>query len=68
MLDPVVLDAAGQVIGFWAAEQLETARVVFPFSLAALDVLRPRRPEGEALACVAAIQLQGAWLTRSTSM
>ena len=46
-----MLDAAGQVIGFWAAEQLESARVVFPFSLAALDVYGPRRPEGEALTC-----------------
>jgi phosphopantetheinyl transferase len=65
VLDPIVLDAAGQVIGFWAAEQLETARVVFPFSLAALDVYGPRRPEGEALSCVAAIELGGARLTRS---
>ena len=51
VLDPVVLDAAGQVIGFWAAERLERGPVVFPFRLAALDVHGPRRPEGEALAC-----------------
>jgi phosphopantetheinyl transferase len=65
VLDPVVLDAAGQVIGFWAAEQFETARVVFPFSLGALDVFGSRRPEGEALTCVAAIGLEGPRLTRS---
>ena len=47
MLDPVVLDAAGQVIGFWAAERLERGRVVFPFRLAALDVSgRGRRRRG----------------------
>src|SRR5262249_56981696 len=59
VLDPVVLDAAGQVIGFWAAEMLEQAPVVFPFRLAALDVYGPSLPEGEALACVATIRLEG---------
>ena len=41
MLDPVLLDAAGQLIGFWAADELERGRVVFPFRLAALDVYAP---------------------------
>jgi acyl transferase domain-containing protein/phosphopantetheinyl transferase len=59
VLDPVVLDAAGQVIGFWAAEMLEQAPVVFPFRLAALDVYGPSLTEGEQLACVAAIRLEG---------
>jgi len=65
VLDPVVLDAAGQVIGFWAAEHLETGRVIFPFRLAALDVFGPRRPEGEALTCSAAVELVGDQLVRS---
>jgi phosphopantetheinyl transferase (holo-ACP synthase) len=59
VLDPVVLDAAGQVIGFWAAEMLEQAPVVFPFRLAALDVYGPSLPAGEPLGCVAAIRLEG---------
>jgi acyl transferase domain-containing protein/phosphopantetheinyl transferase (holo-ACP synthase) len=65
VLDPVVLDAAGQVIGFWAAEQLERARIVFPFRLAALELYGPRRPEGEAITCAAAIELVGDVLMRS---
>jgi acyl transferase domain-containing protein/phosphopantetheinyl transferase len=65
VMDPVVLDAAGQVIGFWAAEQLDRARVVFPFRLAALDLYGPRRPEGESLACTAAIEVVGDALVRS---
>jgi acyl transferase domain-containing protein/phosphopantetheinyl transferase len=65
VLDPVVLDAAGQVIGFWAADQLSEGHVVFPFRLAALDVHGPRRPEGEALGAVAAVDLLGDALVRS---
>ena len=42
------LDAAGQVIGFWAAEMLEQARVVFPFRLAALDLYGPPPRRGRA--------------------
>lgn len=65
VLDPVMLDAAGQVIGFWAAEMLEQARVVFPFRLAALDLFGPPLPAGEQLACVAAVALEGEQLLRS---
>ena len=64
-LDPVVLDAAGQVIGFWTAERLETGRVIFPFRLEALDVYGPLHPTGEPLTCSAAIDLIGDQLVRS---
>jgi acyl transferase domain-containing protein/phosphopantetheinyl transferase len=64
-LDPVTLDAAGQVIGFWTAERLERGRVVFPFRLAALDVHGPAPAVGAALECTAAIDLQGELLVRS---
>jgi acyl transferase domain-containing protein/phosphopantetheinyl transferase (holo-ACP synthase) len=65
VFDPVVLDAAGQVIGFWAAERLDRAKVVFPFRLAALDVYGPPLPEQRTLACTAAIELVGDALVRS---
>ena len=65
VLDPVVLDAAGQVIGFWAADCLERGRVVFPFRLRALDVYGPSPPEGAVVECRAAIELDGEQLTRS---
>ena len=65
VLDPVVLDAAGQVIGFWTAERLETGRVIFPFRLEALDVYGPLHPTGEQLDCTAAIDLLGDQLVRS---
>ncbi len=65
VLDPVLLDAAGQVVGFWAADRLERGRVVFPFRLAALDVYGDPPVEGESFACAAAITLDGEQLTSS---
>ena len=64
-LDPVMLDAAGQVVGFWAAECLENARVVFPFRVRALDLYGPPRAPGEVLTCRAAVGLEGGQLVRS---
>jgi phosphopantetheinyl transferase len=65
VLDPVLLDAAGQVIGLWAAETLERARVVFPFRVAAIDVYAPPPAPGEQLTCVAAIEREGEQLLSS---
>jgi phosphopantetheinyl transferase (holo-ACP synthase) len=65
VLDPVLLDAAGQIIGFWAADRLPRANVVFPFRLAALDLYAPAPVEGEQLECTAAIELVGEQLVRS---
>jgi phosphopantetheinyl transferase len=64
-LDPVVLDAAGQVIGFWAAEMFDRGRVVFPFRLTSLDVHGPPPPAGTELECVASIETLGEALVRS---
>ena len=54
VLDPVVLDAAGQLIGFWAAEALDRGQIVFPFACEALEIFGPaHRPVGDILTCVA---------------
>lgn len=55
VLDPVVLDAAGQLIGFWTAETMEHGQVVFPFACDALHVYGPPRPVGEQLTCTARV-------------
>jgi acyl transferase domain-containing protein/phosphopantetheinyl transferase (holo-ACP synthase) len=65
VLDPVVLDSAGQVVGFWAADMLEQARVVFPFRLAAMDLYRPTPPEGQRQSCLVAITLASEHVVRS---
>ena len=64
-IDPVVLDAAGQVIGFWTMEHLPSARLIFPFRVAALEVYGPLRPSGETIACAASIALVGEQQVRS---
>ena len=65
MLDPAVLDAAGQVIGFWAIENLDRGKVVFPFRLECAGDLRPAAADGEDLTCTAAIRLLGDHQVRS---
>jgi acyl transferase domain-containing protein/phosphopantetheinyl transferase len=50
-LDPVVLDAAGQVIGFWAAEQLSGGTVVFPVGLDELAIYAPPPAAGSRVGC-----------------
>jgi phosphopantetheinyl transferase len=65
VLDPIVLDAAGQVIGFWMMEHQSHGQVIFPFRLEALEVYGPPHPVGELITCVAAIQLVGEQNVRS---
>jgi len=38
LIPPLLLDAAGQVLGFWAADRLERAAIVFPFAFEHLSV------------------------------
>jgi acyl transferase domain-containing protein len=49
--DPVVLDAAGQVVAFWTQEILQKAGDIFPYRLGALHCYAPPRPEGTLLRC-----------------
>jgi phosphopantetheinyl transferase len=39
--DPMLLDAASQILGYWTAERLERAFVVFPFAVEAIDLHAP---------------------------
>jgi phosphopantetheinyl transferase len=57
--DPVVLDAAGQLVGFWAAEHLQRGFVVFPYHLGSLRIYGSNRPAGERLTCSVHLQLKG---------
>jgi malonyl CoA-acyl carrier protein transacylase/phosphopantetheinyl transferase len=57
--DPVVLDAAGQLVGFWAAEYLQSGFVVFPYHLETLRIYGPKPGVGERLRCSVKLQLQG---------
>lgn len=65
VLDPVALDAAGQVVGFWTIEHLADGQVIFPYHLDALEIYGPPRPVGELVSCVASIGLVGDHQVRS---
>ena len=51
LIDPVVLDAAGQVVAFWSQEQLDPTGDIFPYRLAALDCFAPPTEPGARLEC-----------------
>ncbi|MEO8592214.1 MAG: beta-ketoacyl synthase N-terminal-like domain-containing protein [Candidatus Solibacter sp.] len=65
VLDPVLLDAAGQLVGYWAAEKLPRGFVVFPFHLDRLRIFERPRPAGELLECRVRLRLEGSEATRS---
>jgi acyl transferase domain-containing protein/phosphopantetheinyl transferase len=51
LTDPVLLDAAGQLVGYWAAEHLETGFHVFPFRVEAVLLYGPTLRQGEQAQC-----------------
>ncbi|MBK1635013.1 type I polyketide synthase [Rhodovulum adriaticum] len=59
-LDPVTLDAVGQLVGVWAAETLDSAFHVFPFRAERLEVFRRPLAAGEAVQCRCKIARPGA--------
>lgn len=55
--EPVLMDAAGQLIGLWTLENLESGFVVFPYRLARLTFFGPPFAPGERLTCRARTEL-----------
>jgi phosphopantetheine--protein transferase-like protein len=58
--DPIVLDAAGQIVGFWTMEHLKRGFLVFPYRVKNLHIYGPRLPEHQKVKCRARIKLVGA--------
>jgi malonyl CoA-acyl carrier protein transacylase/phosphopantetheinyl transferase/acyl carrier protein len=65
LTEPVLLDAAGQIVGFWTAEHLRSGFVVFPYRIDSVRFFGPALPPGERLTCRARIALEGDELVRS---
>jgi len=70
VLDPVILDAAGQVVGYWALEHFNTTSEdlpfeVLPFEIAAVELYGPDLDEGEQVKCRVHISLPGESQIRS---
>ena len=53
LTDFTLLDAAGQVAGYWGFEGLETGYVMFPIRLDAVRIYGPILPPGEKVVCQA---------------
>ncbi len=64
-IDPITLDAAGQVVGFWTSEVLESGRIVFPIRMDHLQIFGPTPAPGTTVRCRAEITLIGSQLTTS---
>jgi acyl transferase domain-containing protein/phosphopantetheinyl transferase (holo-ACP synthase) len=56
VLDPVLLDAVGQVLGYWAFEKLEEGFNIFPIRIKTLHVYRPNIAKDEYAKCRIQIQ------------
>jgi acyl transferase domain-containing protein/phosphopantetheinyl transferase len=60
VLDPVLLDGAGQVLGYWAGRQLEVGSIIFPFKIDRLTIFRERlRPDHEVVCRVKISDVNG---------
>jgi len=51
VLDPLLLDAASQIVGYWTANALERGFVVFPVGLERLDLYAPPQAPGTRAVC-----------------
>lgn len=49
--EPVLLDGAGQVVGYWVKEKLGATRDIFPYSLKSLDLFAPPPEPGVRVEC-----------------
>jgi phosphopantetheinyl transferase len=51
LTDCALLDAAGQIVGYWPLERVETGFIIFPIRLDALHIYGPRLPPGQRVIC-----------------
>jgi 4'-phosphopantetheinyl transferase EntD len=51
VIDPILLDAAGQAVAFWVLENFDRSVDIFPYSLGTLRFFGPPPPVGRTLAC-----------------
>ncbi|HXX46261.1 MAG TPA: beta-ketoacyl synthase N-terminal-like domain-containing protein [Candidatus Acidoferrales bacterium] len=64
LIGPVILDAAGQIVGYWALEHFNSSSEdlpfeVLPFEIVAVEMYGPDLGEGERVRCRAHISLPG---------
>jgi phosphopantetheinyl transferase len=65
LTDPVLVDALGQVVGYWIANFPQAGFVAFPFGVASLQIYQPRLDPGERATCLVRTALVGDQRVRS---
>jgi len=65
VLDPCLLDAGGQMVGYWPLEYLERRFVVFPVGIQELQLFGPPPAPGEAVACQVRVRETSQQLVRA---
>jgi acyl transferase domain-containing protein/phosphopantetheinyl transferase len=51
LTDPALLDAAGQIVGYWPLERVETGYIIFPIRLDGVHLYGPPLMPGERVIC-----------------
>jgi acyl transferase domain-containing protein/phosphopantetheinyl transferase len=51
LTDCALLDAAGQLVGYWPLERMEAGYIIFPIRLDALHLYGPALPPGQKVVC-----------------
>jgi phosphopantetheinyl transferase (holo-ACP synthase) len=51
IIDPFLIDAAGQLVGYWPMEYLDTGFLAFPIRVGELQLYGPNQPPSEYLNC-----------------
>ncbi len=51
LIDPALLDAMGQIVGFWTGDRFQVGLSVFPFKLERLELYGPPLAAGEETRC-----------------
>jgi acyl transferase domain-containing protein/phosphopantetheinyl transferase len=65
LTDPVLLDATGQLVGYWTAEHLASGFHVFPYRVEEVHIYGPNLRPGELAKCRARIAMVGQQQLRS---
>jgi phosphopantetheine--protein transferase-like protein len=59
VFDPILLDAAGQVVAYWFWEAIEKGTDLFPYRVASFDIFDAAPPAGTRLECRVVRQFEG---------
>jgi phosphopantetheine--protein transferase-like protein len=65
VFDPILLDAAGQVVAYWFWEAIEKGTDLFPYRVRSFDIFEAAPPAGTQLECRVIRKVETAMMTES---